>query len=175
MFAPVIKTDRLVLRPLQLADWEAYATAWADPELTRFIGGEPRDHNTSWGKFLMGAGLWPVLGYGYWAFADRETDEFLGSGGLARFERGVAALGGHIEAGWAFIPSAWGKGYATEAMRAVMGWSDSNLPTTEIRAIIDHGNVASQRVAAKCGFKLLIPALPEMPKTALWRREKPVQ
>lgn len=175
MIAPVIHTPQLTLRPLLLEDWDAYATAWADPEMVRFIGGEPRDRTTSWGKFLMGAGLWPVLGYGYWTFADRKTNAFLGSGGLARFERGVAALEGRVEAGWAFVPAAWGKGYATEAMIAVMGWADSNLPATEIRAIIDHGNVASQRVAAKCGFELLIPALPEMPETALWRREKPVQ
>jgi RimJ/RimL family protein N-acetyltransferase len=175
MMTPLIETERLLLRPLRLDDWDAYATAWADPEMVRFIGGEPRDRNTSWGKFLMGAGLWPVLGYGFWTFAERETGVFVGNGGLARFERGVAALEGHVEAGWAFVPAAWGKGYATEAMQAVLNWADDHLAVPEIRAIIDHGNLASQRVAGKCGFELLMPVLPEMPEAALWQREKPDQ
>ncbi|NCX50981.1 MAG: GNAT family N-acetyltransferase, partial [Burkholderiaceae bacterium] len=58
------------------------------------------------------------------AFLDRETGAFLGNGGLAQFERGIPELGGFPEAGWAFVPAAWGKGYATEAMGAIFNWAD---------------------------------------------------
>lgn len=169
MLAPTLTTDRLLIRAATLADFDAHATAWADPAMTRFIGGEPRDRTTSWRKFLMGAGLWPVLGYGYWTFADRASGAYLGSGGLARFERGVAALEGHVEAGWAFIPAAWGQGYATEAMAAVMAWADTQR-IAEVRAIIDDANAASIRVAEKLGFAKLMPTIPELPETALWQR-----
>lgn len=172
MTPPTLTTARLTIRPLALADFEAYTAAWADPELTRFIGGEPRDRTTSWGKFLMGAGLWPILGYGYWTFADRETGAFLGNGGLAQFERGVAELIGHVEAGWAFIPQAWGQGYATEALTAVLEWADGALDVREIRAIIDHDNTASIRVAEKLGFAKLLPEIPELPESALWQRAR---
>jgi RimJ/RimL family protein N-acetyltransferase len=172
MTPPTLTTDRLVIRPLALSDFEDYMAAWADPELTRFIGGEPRDRTTSWGKFLQGAGLWPILGYGYWTFADRTTGRFLGNGGLSQFERGVAALIGHVEAGWAFIPAAWGNGYATEAMAAVLAWADATLKPPEIRAIIDHGNLASIRVAEKLGFAKLLAAIPELPESALWQRRR---
>lgn len=170
MIAPTLTTDRLILRAQALSDFEAYQAAWADPALTRFIGGTPRDRNTSWQKLLMGSGLWPVLGYGFWSFIDGETGAFLGSGGLAQFERGVAALVGHVEAGWAFVPAAWGKGYATEAMAAVLAWADDMLDVAEIRAIIDHDNRASQRVAEKLGFATMLPAIPELPESALWQR-----
>ncbi len=170
MDAPTLTTDRLIVRAQALSDFEAYRAAWADPELTRFIGGAPRDRNASWQKFLMGAGLWPVLGYGYWSFIDRQTGAFLGNGGLAQFERGVAALEGHVEAGWAFVPASWGKGYATEAMATVLEWADAHLPTAEIRAIVDHDNLASSRVAEKLGFARLLPVIPEIPQSALWRR-----
>jgi RimJ/RimL family protein N-acetyltransferase len=170
MTPPTLATDRLIIRPLALADFEAYMAAWADPDMTRFIGGQPRDRTTSWGKFLQGAGLWAILGYGYWTFAERATGRFLGNGGLSQFERGVAELVGHVEAGWAFVPAAWGQGYATEAMEAVMGWADATLKPPEIRAIIDHDNRASVRVAEKLGFAILLPVIPELPESALWRR-----
>lgn len=150
--APILHTDRLTLAPLSLDHWEAYADAWADPELTAFIGGKPRARQESWTKFTQGIGLWPLVGYGYWAFLDRQTGAFLGNGGLARFERGIAELEGYPEAGWAFVPAAWGKGLATEAMAAVLDWADDALKS-EIRCIIDPGNVASQKVAAKLGFQ----------------------
>lgn len=170
MLAPTLTTARLTLRASTREDFEAYAAAWADPSLTRYIGGEPRDRTTSWGKFLQGAGLWAILGYGYWTFEETATRRFLGTGGLSQFERGVESLVGHTEAGWAFIPRAWGQGYATEAMAAVLQWADANRIAPELRAIIDHDNVASQRVAAKLGFAQFLDVIPEFPESALWRR-----
>lgn len=155
MIAPTLHTERLTLRPLSLDDWEAYAAAWADPRLTAFIGGQPRTRTESWGKFLQGIGLWPLFGYGYWSFVDRESGAFLGNGGLASFERGLPDLAGYPEAGWAFVPDAWGRGLATEAMAAILGWADVALGRPEVRCIIDPGNTASQRVAAKLGFEAM--------------------
>ncbi len=149
--APTLQTPRLTITALTLAHWEAYATAWADPELTAFIGGKPRTRSESWTKFTQAIGLWPVFGYGYWAFLDRETGAFLGNGGLACFERGIDVLEGYPEAGWAFVPAAWGRGLATEAMAAILNWADGQV-VSEIRCIIDPANVASDRVASKLGF-----------------------
>ena len=152
MTTPTLTTDRLIITPMSLDHWEDYAAAWADPQLTKFIGGTPRTRNESWGKFLQGIGLWSLFGYGYWSFVERETGKFLGNGGLAQFERGITELSGFPEAGWVFVPAAWGKGYATEAMTAILKWADAaNLG--EIRCIIDHGNSASHNVAATLGFE----------------------
>ena len=170
MIAPTLHTDRLTLRPLSLADWEAYAAAWADPRLTAFIGGQPRTRTESWGKFLQGIGLWPLFGYGYWSFVDRESGAFLGNGGLASFERGLPDLAGYPEAGWAFVPDAWGRGLATEAMAAILGWADEVLGRPEIRCIIDPGNAASQRVAAKLGFEAMGEVDFPPARTVIYRR-----
>ena len=170
MIAPVIHTERLILRPLSLDDWEAYAAAWADPHMTRFIGGQPRTRTESWGKFLAGIGLWPLFGYGYWSFIDRQSGAFMGNGGLASFERGLAELTGYPEAGWAFVPDGWGRGLATEAMAAVLCWSDGALKRPEIRCIIDPGNIASQRVAAKLGFEAMGEVVFPPATTGVYRR-----
>jgi RimJ/RimL family protein N-acetyltransferase len=153
MIAPTFATERMLITPMTLDHWEEYAATWADPRMTEFIGGEPRSRNISWGKLLQGIGLWTLFGYGYWSFIDRGTGAFLGNGGLAQFERGIPELIGIPEAGWAFAPDAWGRGYATEAMTVILGWADRELDEPEIRCIIDPGNAASHKVATKLGFE----------------------
>ena len=170
MIAPTLHTARLTIRPLSLDIFEAYATAWADPRMTKFIGGQPRTRSESWGKFLQGIGLWPLFGYGYWGLANRETGTFLGNAGLASFERGISELEGYPEAGWSFVPDAWGRGLATEAMIAILEWADDTLHRPEIRCLIDEGNIASQRVAAKLGFEFLHEVEFPPGKTGVYRR-----
>jgi len=150
---PVIETERLRLRPHRLSDKDTHIAMWADDRVTRFIGGEPRAPDVSWGKFLGSAGLWPVMGFGYWVFADKATDALIGQGGLSYFCRGIPELEGLPEAGWAFDADHWGAGLATEAMTAILGWADANLDAPEIRCIIDPGNAASEKVGMKLGFQ----------------------
>ena len=167
--APTLITDRLTLAPLSLDHWEAYAAAWADERMTAFIGGKPRARQESWLKFTQAAGLWALLGYGYWAFLDRQSGAFLGNGGLARFERGIDELDGFPEAGWAFVPDAWGKGLATEAISAVLKWADEALEA-EVRCIIDPGNIASRKVAAKLGFQHFAESDGAIGRVGVYRR-----
>ncbi len=173
MECPVLETDRLILRPIGLADWEAYAAAWADPDMTAFIGGGTRDRTTSWSKYIAAAGLWPVCGFGYWSFIDRETGAFVGNGGLSRFERDIPELDGFPEIGWAIVPGGWGKGYATEAIRAALHWSDTVLQAPETRCIIDPANSASFRVAEKLGFVHLADVESSLGPSVLMARVRP--
>jgi RimJ/RimL family protein N-acetyltransferase len=151
---PVIETERLRLRAPVMADFDAYAAMWADQRVTAYIGGNPRTRNESWARFIGMHGLWALCGYGYWLFADRRTDALMGVGGLASFERGLPDIDGVPEAGWAMAPDAWGRGLATEAMAAVLDWSDTVLKAPIVRCIIDPGHTASEKVAAKLGFVL---------------------
>lgn len=149
---PVIETQRLRLRAPVLGDFEAYAQMWADARVTAFIGGTPRTRNESWTRFIGMHGLWALCGYGYWLFADRHSDALIGVGGLANFERGLPYLEGLPEAGWAVAPDHWGQGLVTEAMQAVLHWSDTVLRAPVVRCIIDPGHGASEKVAGKLGF-----------------------
>jgi len=153
-----------------LAHGEDYAEAWADPRMTAFIGGEPRSRNVSWGKMLQGIGMWTLFGYGYWSFVERASGRFVGNGGLAQFERGIPELTGFPEAGWAFAPEAWGKGYATEAMAAILDWADTQA-LGEIRCIIDRGNLASHNVAGKLGFAKCAESHDVIGELFIYRRE----
>jgi RimJ/RimL family protein N-acetyltransferase len=155
MRPPILETPRLRLREQRLSDKTDHVAMWADERVTRFIGGEPRAEDESWRRFLGAAGLWPIMGFGYWVFADKATDRLIGMGGLSYFARGVPELENVPEAGWALDADHWGMGLATEAMAAVFGWADANLAAPEIRCIINPGHAASEAVAAKLGFELI--------------------
>lgn len=149
---PVLETARFRLRGSRYDDFEAYAAMWSDARVTRFIGGKPRGRSENWLKFLSMSGMWAAMGYGQWVFAERDNDQFIGSGGLFWLDRGVDLLRGFPEAGWSIAPDWWGKGAATELMAAALTWADQALSDAEVRCIINPGHVASERVAAKLGF-----------------------
>ncbi len=150
--APRIETSRLSLREQAVRDFEAYATMWADPRVTAFIGGEPRTRTVAWQRFGQGSGMWPLLGMGAWTVERKDDRAYLGTIMLANFERCMPELEGVPEAGWAFAAAAWGQGIASEALAAILNWSDQAIDSDEIRCIIDPDNAASIQVAEKCGF-----------------------
>ena len=132
-------------------EWEPYATMWANPRVTDFIGGAPRPRDVAWTKFGQAAAMWELFGYGNWAVIDRADDAFLGVCGLAQYERGITELAGFPEAGWAFAAASWGRGIASEAIGAMVGWADAN-GISDTRCLIDDGNIASVRVATRNGY-----------------------
>ena len=64
---------------------------WADPEVTRYIGGRPFGVEEVWTRLLRYAGHWALLGYGYWAVIEKSSGRFVGEAGLADFHRGEVA------------------------------------------------------------------------------------
>jgi RimJ/RimL family protein N-acetyltransferase len=54
--------------------------------------------------------------------------------------------------GYSLTDSAWGQGYATEAVRALLTWSFDALDLNRVEAETDTRNLASARVLEKVGF-----------------------
>jgi RimJ/RimL family protein N-acetyltransferase len=149
---PLLETERLVLRGHGSEDLEDCTAMWADPAVTRFIGGKPSSREQTWARMLRYVGHWRLLGFGYWVVRERSTGRFVGEVGFADFKREITpSFEGAPEAGWALATWAGGKGFATEAMRAILAWADERFPRTV--CMIDEGNDASFRVAAKCGYR----------------------
>jgi RimJ/RimL family protein N-acetyltransferase len=153
--APTVETERLVLRGYRLEDFPHVAAAWADPEVVRYIGGVSSEEQ-SWARVLRNVGLWPMLGYGYWAATEKGTGRYVGDVGLADFKRDIEpSLKGVPEIGWVLARWSHGRGYATEAAQAVLRWLESALGPQRTVCIIDDQNRASLRVAEKCGYREL--------------------
>ncbi len=150
---PTIETARLRLRAHRAADFEASLAMWTDPGVYRYIGGEPSTPQRAWARILAYAGHWKLLGFGYWAVERIDTGAFVGELGFADYKRGLSpAYAGVPELGWALVPDAHGRGFATEALRAAAAWGDERFEDVRTICLIDVENVASLRVAAKLGF-----------------------
>lgn len=148
-----IETDRLILRPHARDDFDDSFAMWADPEVIRYIGGQPFTREEVWARLLRYAGHWSLLDFGYWAVREKESGVFVGEVGFADFKRQMEPpLGGTPEAGWALMPSAHGRGYATEAVRAALRWADRQWPGVDTACVIAPENEPSLRVAHKCGY-----------------------
>lgn len=153
---PVIETERLILRPHRLSDFDTYVDMWADPDVVRFIGGQPFDREQTWSRFLRTTGCWQHLGFGFFAIEERETGLFVGEAGFHEMHRNIdPSIEGSLEAGWALMPTGQGWGYATEAMSAAIGWAQGAFPQRRMTCIIDPDNLPSIRVATRLGFSLL--------------------
>lgn len=152
--APPLDTARLSLRGHTRADLADCAAMWGDAEVTRHIGGRPSTEEDTWSRLLRYLGHWALLGHGYWAVRERATGRFVGEVGLADFRRAVTpSLAGAPEAGWVLAPWAHGRGYATEAVTAMLAWSAAHLGAPRLVCMIDPDNTASIRLADRLGFR----------------------
>ncbi|MGB8818963.1 MAG: GNAT family N-acetyltransferase [Rhizobiaceae bacterium] len=157
MSEPVIlETSRLILRPHRLDDFSNIVALWGNSDVTRFISGSgPSSQEECWQRLLRYHGLWPALGFGYFAVTSKHTGAFLGEAGLADFNRQITpSLDGFAEAGWALMVHARGNGYALEALSAIIKWYSTTPNPRPVACIISPDNAASIRLAQKVGFVL---------------------
>jgi len=152
--APIVETERLRLRGRVLDDFAFINRMWGDPDVTKYIGGKPRPEEENWTKFLRMIGHWPMMGFGYWLVEEKDTGALVGEVGFGEFKRKLTpSIKGEPELGYAFVSAAHGKGYASEAAMAAVKWGDEFLGTLRMSCIVDLANIASVRVAEKCGFE----------------------
>jgi RimJ/RimL family protein N-acetyltransferase len=149
---PVLETPRLHLRAHTLADYPAYTSLWADPIVVRYIGGRPFSPEETWARLLRHAGHWSLLGFGSWLIEEKSTGDLVGEVGLFDYHRAITPPLDTPEIGWILSPSKHGRGYATEAVHALLDWGRDRFLSPTLSCIIHPGNAASLRVAAKCGF-----------------------
>jgi len=144
---PTLETERLVLRPPQIDDFDGYAELFGDEEATRHIGGQmPRA--AAWRKFLQMPGAWALQGFGMFSVIDKTNGEWIGQMGPWQPEGWPGT-----EVGWAFRRSAWGRGYATEAAIAAIDWAFDRLGWEDMIHSIDTDNLASQALARRLGSR----------------------
>lgn len=168
---PLLETERLYLRSHRLTDFDDCVKMWADPAVTRYIGGKPFSREDVWSRLLRYAGHWPLMGYGYWAIEEKSFGRFIGEIGFADFKRDIVPpLGSDPEIGWALAPSAHGKGYATEIVAAVLEWGDAHLESKQTVCLIHPANSPSIYVAKKCGYKEFARTNYKGQPTVLFRR-----
>lgn len=142
---PVLRTDRLVLRPLtwdDLADLEALD---ADPEVMRFLDRPRTPADVRDRTFARLSPAHDAMGLGYWA--GLEGGRFVGWWLLTPEGLGFA------EIGWRLHPWAWGRGLATEGARALLGHGFGTVGLDRVVAETMVVNLASRGVMRRLGLR----------------------
>ena len=150
--APTLTTARLTLTGHAAPDLEDCAAMWSDPRVYAMIGGQPRSREDVWIRLLRAIGQWTLFGYGAWVARDA-TGRLIGELGLMETRRAITpSIDATPEVGWTLAGDAQGKGYASEALAAILAWTDTRIPATT--CIIDPANAPSIRLAERLGYRL---------------------
>jgi RimJ/RimL family protein N-acetyltransferase len=142
-----IETDRLVLRrPLAEDARNMFVRYASDPAVTRYLGWRPHTSLEDTRLLLASCDAeWAQFGVGCYLIQAKEDGQLLGSASL-RLVSGQQAATGYLLA-----RDAWGRGYATEALRAMRSLA-LRLGVLRLTAICHPEHEASWRVLQKCGF-----------------------
>jgi len=175
MQIPTLETTRLIIRAHSKDDFPALKSMWADPEVVKFISGIPSTEGQSWMRLMTYLGHWEIMGYGYWAIIEKETNSYVGDIGIADFKRDISpSISGTPETGWVLSKEAQGKGYALEALTAVLKWADKNLSHPNTVCIITKENERSNLLAEKCGYKKSVDTVFNDKPVVIFTRPKPI-
>jgi RimJ/RimL family protein N-acetyltransferase len=145
----ILETERLILRFFREDDFEQYARICADPEVMRFLGGQPLTDFEAWRQMAYFVGHWYFRGYGMWAVEERSTGSLVGRIGFI-YPAGWPGF----ELGWALARDSWGKGYATEGAHRALKYAFTEMNRDHIISLIAPDNTASIRVAERLGEKV---------------------
>lgn len=144
---PTVETARLRLRPFRADDLDDVTRLNTDPRVVRYKHA-PLGEAESWRSLAAHIGHWVLRGYGMWA-AELRDGCFAGWVGLYH-----PVDWPDVEVGWTIEPAFWGRGLAPEAALAALDWAERNLGRRDLISIIQPGNAASLRVAAKLGARV---------------------
>lgn len=151
-FEPLV-TPRLRLRRSRPEDAETISAYRSDPEVHRYQGWERTDPEGVRGEIEEMASRDPGAPGGWMQLSveDREAGQLVGDVGLspADDEPGV------IKIGYTMSPSFQGRGYATEAVAALIAYAFDTLGADVVRAYASAENLPSIRVAEKVGMQLI--------------------
>jgi RimJ/RimL family protein N-acetyltransferase len=142
---PVLETERLVLRAPKLEDVKAMVSLANDLRVSQNTARMPHPYTAADAeKFIAFLGATEAET----AFAVTLTDgTLIGVCGLALVDRDTPELG------YWYGVDHWGRGYATEAARAVIDHAFAHLGRAALVAGARVSNPASRRVLEKCGFQ----------------------
>lgn len=148
---PVFETKRLIMRRWRESD-AAALYKYASDERVSALALWPRHTSIEMSRYVINE----IFGPNQYCFAivDKTTDEAIGCIGLVPAgNEHHKILNNEFEAGYWLGYEHWGKGLASEALEGLTKWCRDELRLESLLITADAQNIASCRVAEKCGFK----------------------
>ncbi|HVV08928.1 GNAT family N-acetyltransferase [Amycolatopsis sp.] len=155
-----LETGRLTLRRFTVEDTDNLIELDSDPEVMRFLsGGVPTPPEQVRDEILPRLlGYYETFeGFGCWAVQEKGSGEFLGWYSLRPDPQSEG-----VELGYRLRRSAWGRGYATEAGKALLHKGFTELGVERVWAQTMTVNVRSRRVMEKLGLRYVRTFWPDL-------------
>lgn len=143
-----IETTRLILRQFTEQDIPDFVKIYADPIGMQHMGKGAKTPAETAQSISWKMKHWQDRGYGLWCMVEKNSGIVLGHCGVAWLE-----FMNEVEVAYLVDRPHWGKGYATEAVKASISFGFEVLNVPRIVAIVRPGNISSDRVAEKVGMK----------------------
>lgn len=138
----VIHTERLLLREMTLDDAEDVFMWVSNPKVNRYLPYSVYTDIEEVKKWIASL----EKEKNEFGFELKDTGHLIGAGSVNLLENDM------YEIGYNFKESMWNKGYATEAVQAMITWAKDHLHARHFLAIYANSNIASGKVLLKCGF-----------------------
>ncbi|HEU4452238.1 MAG TPA: GNAT family N-acetyltransferase [Longimicrobium sp.] len=145
--SPTIRTERLTLTPVTRDDLDALLALWRDPDVRRYHWGDQEVPRKKAARILDSAIAVSDQGIGMWAVRVGDEDALAGYVAL----RPTPAPGVELVA--AFNPGYRRRGYATEALRALLGHAFGTMGFRWLTAIVGEPDEAGVRLVERLGFR----------------------
>ena len=148
---PVLETERLILRRIGPGDAELQFRHLNTPEVMEHIGGTKTLEDIQ-ARLDKASRLFDERGFSFLFMIEKETGDFVGHCGIKLVDNPLAKNPGDMEVGWAVRQDRWRRGYAFEAMQAVLRWAFETHDAPLVVALTADRNEASWRLMEKLGM-----------------------
>lgn len=140
-----LRTSRLTLTPVEAAQRAELHALFTDPAVRRYLM-DDQVVGIDWIDDVIATSQrqFAEAGYGLWAVRENDRTPIIGVCGYVVFSQ--------LQLLYAFRPDCWGRGYATEAGRAVVDYGFAEAGMTGIVAAADESNTASFGVMQRLGL-----------------------
>jgi ribosomal-protein-alanine N-acetyltransferase len=147
---PTFETERLRLRPFRKSDAKALHALYGDVDNLRYWGTDPSPDLASTRKMLAWHLSFHPFHYALWAVEVKKSGKLVGMINYHRRDRRER----RVDVGWMTLSGAQGKGYMTEAGRALLRHLFDKLKVHKVEALIRKENKPSAALAKRLGFRL---------------------
>jgi len=141
-----LETERLILRQFQDDDWKGLHDYYSDSTATKYTTGYGLTEGETWRTMCGMIGHWQIRGYGPYAVVEKSSHKVIGPVGFWYPNDWPSP-----EIKWALAAKYWGRGYATEATKAVQLAGRQYMPKLSLISFINSENMASIKLAQAVG------------------------
>lgn len=148
----VLETARLVLRKIDESDAALQDRVLNTPIVMQHLGGVKELHEIE-AKHAKAMASFAREGFGFMMMVEKSTGDLVGHCGIKRVDNPLAPNVGDHEIGWLVREDRWRRGYAHEAVCAVIDWAFGSIGAPCLFALTSKSNTGSWKLMEKLGME----------------------